>query len=103
MQIKPISPALGAEIIDLDISKPLDDETVAALRQSLAEHCILVLRNQTLTPEQHITFSRKFGKLAEHVLQDYLLKVKQQAFMVVLEFLIELTDTKIRLKISIQI
>ncbi|MGY8990612.1 MAG: TauD/TfdA dioxygenase family protein [Rhodospirillales bacterium] len=82
MQIKPISPALGAEIIDLDISKPLDDETVAALRQSLAEHCILVLRNQTLTPEQHITFSRKFGKLAEHVLQDYLLKGHPEIYVI---------------------
>jgi len=73
MQIKPISPVLGAEISGLDISKPLDDKSVAALHQALAKHCILVLRNQTLTPEQQIKFSRSFGTLAEHVLQDYLL------------------------------
>lgn len=82
MNIQPISPVLGAEVSALDIAKPLDAEAVEMLRRALADHCILVFRNQSLTPEQHIAFSRQFGSLAEHVLQDYLLPGFPQIYVI---------------------
>ncbi|MEL0105333.1 MAG: TauD/TfdA family dioxygenase [Rhodospirillaceae bacterium] len=82
MNIQPISPVLGAEVSALDIAKPLDAEAVEMLRRALADHCILVFRNQSLTPEQHIAFSRRFGSLAEHVLQDYLLPGFPQIYVI---------------------
>lgn len=54
----------GAEISGIDASHTLGTETVAALRRALAEHCVIFLRDQQLTPEQQETFARHFGPLA---------------------------------------
>lgn len=55
----------GAEISGLDAAKPLTAETVAELRRALAEHCVIFLRDQDLTPEQQKAFARHFGPLAQ--------------------------------------
>jgi taurine dioxygenase len=66
--------ALGAEVVDLDLSQPIDGETVDGIRQALLESGgLLVFRRQFITPEQHIAFSRRFGSLMIHVLSQYLL------------------------------
>jgi taurine dioxygenase len=65
---------LGAEIRGLDLSCPLDEGTFAAVRECfLDSQGVLVLREQHITPEQHIVFSRRFGPLAIHVLRQFLL------------------------------
>ena len=55
----------GAEISGIDASRPLGAEVVAELRQALAEHCVIFLRDQDLTPEQQKIFARHFGPLAQ--------------------------------------
>jgi taurine dioxygenase len=73
-QVHRLDMALGAEIVDLDLSRPLDDETFAAVRRAFLEsNGLLVFRAQYITPEQHISFSRRFGPLMIHVLRQYLL------------------------------
>ena len=65
---------LGAEIVGLDLAGPLDDETFAAVRRAfLDSEGVLVLRDQRITPDQHIAFSRRFGPLMIHVLRQFLL------------------------------
>ena len=54
----------GAELSGVDASKPLSSETVAELRRALAEHCVIFLRDQDLTPDQQKAFARHFGPLA---------------------------------------
>jgi taurine dioxygenase len=65
-EIRPLSDALGAEIIGLDVSAPLDAETFAKVHQAHLDHLVLVFRDQTLTPQQQIDFSKRFGPLDEH-------------------------------------
>lgn len=55
----------GAEISGVDASRPLDAQTVAALRRALAEHCVIFLRDQDLAPDQQKAFARHFGPLAQ--------------------------------------
>jgi alpha-ketoglutarate-dependent taurine dioxygenase len=64
-----ISDIGGIEITDLDLSKPLDDETQDAVRKAFLEHSILVFRNQKLTPVQQEAFTRQFGELEDHVIR----------------------------------
>jgi taurine dioxygenase len=65
---------LGAEIVDLDLARPLDDAGFAAVRRAFLDcNGVLVLRRQSITPEQHIAFSRRFGPLMIHVLRQFLL------------------------------
>ncbi len=64
---------MGAEIAGLDLARPLDDDTFAAVRQAfLDSEGVLILRDQRITPEQ-IAFSRRFGPLEIHVLRQFLL------------------------------
>jgi len=63
---------LGGEIVGLDLSKPLSDDTFTAIRNAFLESQVLVFRNQhDLTPEQHVAFSRRFGELQIHVLKEF--------------------------------
>jgi len=55
----------GAEIAGVDASRPIGAEVVTELRRALAEHCVIFLRDQELTPEQQKAFARHFGPLAQ--------------------------------------
>ena len=63
--IRRLGPALGAEIIGLDCSLPLDAETLATVRAAFQEHHMLCFREQRLTDDQLTAFSRQFGPLEE--------------------------------------
>lgn len=77
------SPApLGNEITGLDLSQPLDAQTFAELREAYNQCSVLVFRNQVLTPEQQIRFSRGFGELEIHVMARYLLPGHPEIFRV---------------------
>ena len=71
--VRPLNAPFGAEIADVDLSKPLDDATFETIQRAYFENSIVVFHGQRLTPEQHIAFSRRFGELEIHVLKQYLL------------------------------
>ena len=62
--------ALGAEILGIDLSRDLDEATFRAIVDLWHEHEVLFFRNQKLTPDQHVRFSRRFGELELHVRKD---------------------------------
>jgi len=72
--VNPLSPVLGAEMIGADLAADLDDDSFAAIRDAWLEaDGIMVFRDQELTPDDHIAFSRRLGPLEKHVLETYLL------------------------------
>jgi len=73
MDIRPLSKVCGAEVIGLDCSSSIDDASFAQLRQALVDHCVLVFRDQFLTPDQHVSFSALWGPLKDHLLLQYLM------------------------------
>jgi len=70
VSVRPSGAALGAEISGVDLSRELDERSFEEIRKALHEHEVIFFRNQKLTPEQHIAFSRRFGALEHHVRQD---------------------------------
>ena len=66
----PTGAALGAEIRGVDLSRPLDDATVKRIDDLWLEHEVIYFRNQTLTPEQQIAVSERFGDVEQHVRTD---------------------------------
>ena len=64
--------ALGAEIV-FDLSQPIDDRTFAEIERLFHENIIVFFRDQRLSNEQHIDFSRRFGELEIHIVKKYLL------------------------------
>jgi taurine dioxygenase len=61
LKFEPVTPIIGAEVRGIDLREPLDPDTVAALRARLLEHKVLFFREQAITPEQQVRFSRYFG------------------------------------------
>jgi taurine dioxygenase len=57
----PLHPSLGAEIAGLDLTRPVEPTAQAALGKALAEHLVLVFRDQRFTPEQYLAAARWFG------------------------------------------
>ncbi len=70
LTLKPVCDALGAEVVGLDLSRPLDDATFAAVHRAFLDHLVLVFREQTLSPESQIAFSRRFGPIDLHPADD---------------------------------
>ncbi|OJA89097.1 TauD/TfdA dioxygenase family protein [Burkholderia ubonensis] len=70
-EIRAFDGPLGAEVIGLDLSKPLDEAGFARIHRAHLDHHVLVFRDQRITPDQHIAFSRRFGPLQIHVLHQF--------------------------------
>lgn len=81
MQIDRLSDALGAEISGIDVAL-LDEPGFAAVREAFHEHQVVVFRDQDLSVEDHIAFSRRFGDLEIHISTDSLLKDHQEILLV---------------------
>ncbi len=64
LDLHPLSDALGAEVRGLDLARPLDGETVAALRSAWLDHLILLFRDQDLTQEQLVAATAHFGEVS---------------------------------------
>lgn len=62
---------LGAELLGLDLTSPLDDSDFSRVHQAHLDHHLLVFRDQKITPAQQIEFSRRFGALQIHVLHQF--------------------------------
>ena len=58
-----------AEVLGADLRQN-DEKQFETIRSAHLAHGVIVIRDQDLTPAQHIAFSRRFGPLAIHVLQD---------------------------------
>jgi taurine dioxygenase len=63
LDVRALSPNIGAEIFGVDLSQPLSDGDYAAIRQALNDHGVIFFRDQTITPEQHIGFAERFGPI----------------------------------------
>ncbi len=66
--MKPLAGTLGAEVDGVDLSGPLDDELVEAIKRAFHEHLILVFPRQTITPGDQVAFTQLFGPVEPHPL-----------------------------------
>jgi len=60
---KPLTAALGAEILGLDLSQPPPTQAARELEIALAHYGVLVFRDQRLTPRQHIAVAESLGEI----------------------------------------
>jgi taurine dioxygenase len=63
IQIRLVSGAIGAEIAGVDLSEPLAEQTRDTIRKTLSDRGVVFFRDQSLTPEQHISLARRFGDI----------------------------------------
>jgi len=66
LDVRPLSGALGAEILGIDLAHDFGDETVAAIRAAWLEHLVIFFRQQTLSPAQFLKLASRFGEPVEY-------------------------------------
>ena len=63
IEVRPVSGAVGAEIVGVNLGEPLGDHALRTIKRNLADHGVIFFRDQSLTPAQHINFARRFGPI----------------------------------------
>jgi taurine dioxygenase len=70
-EIRPLPGSFAAEVVGLDLSRPLADAHFRRLHAAHLQHHVLVFRDLRITPQQQVDFSRRFGPLQIHVLRQF--------------------------------
>ena len=65
LSTRPVSPALGVEILDIDLRAPLSSAAEEALRRLFDDAQLLLFRNQSLTPDDQIRVTGIFGTVSD--------------------------------------
>jgi taurine dioxygenase len=63
IEIVPTGAVLGAEVSGVDLARPLDDGTFAAIEQAFDEYGVIFFRDQRITPVQQVAFTRRLGEI----------------------------------------
>ena len=66
LKLRRLSNALGAEVCGVNVSQPMNEAFFGEIYKAFLDYGILLLRDQDITREQHIEFSRRFGELDRH-------------------------------------
>src|SRR6202044_406094 len=66
IEVKPVTPLIGAEISGIDLTASLSNRQVDELHTALAQHQVLFFRDQKVTLDQQKTLGRHFGDLHIH-------------------------------------
>ena len=67
VEVKPLSDAIGVQILGVDLRRSMDAETFARLRRAWEENCVALFRDQTLDEMDQVRFGQRFGELGTAV------------------------------------
>jgi taurine dioxygenase len=70
MEVRTVSAAMGAEILDVDLND-LSDDAFARIREAFHALQVIAIRGQNLTPPAQLDFSRRFGALEDQLNAHY--------------------------------
>lgn len=71
LEVRPVAASLGAEVWGCDFSRPIDDACFEAITTALLDRQVLIFRDQEISETRQIEFSRRFGEVQIHVLNQY--------------------------------
>jgi taurine dioxygenase len=60
-QVRPLTPAIGAEILGIDLSKPMSDGVFAKILDTWHRNNVILFRDQHLTEDDQVRFGERFG------------------------------------------
>ena len=59
--INPVSGGVGVEVANVDIGQSLTDPQFQQIQQAFVDNGLVFLRDQSITPEQHIEVAERWG------------------------------------------
>jgi alpha-ketoglutarate-dependent 2,4-dichlorophenoxyacetate dioxygenase len=78
--VQGVTPAFAAEVGDVDLSKPLAADDLAAIRAAFTKYAVLIFPDQHFDDDSHLDFARNFGPLETTVFkarQDHKLRLQE--------------------------
>ena len=66
ISIHPVTPVIGAEILGVDLNKPLDEDAFQIIHQALITHQVIFFRDQDISVEDQKRLGSLFGELDIH-------------------------------------
>lgn len=72
----------GAEVLNVDLSRPMDQRTFDDLRALWLKYAVIVFRNQTMSPPEQVAFAQRFGELEEHNLNQFTMPECPEVFVI---------------------
>ncbi len=63
VSIKPLHPVFAGEVHGVDCTRPLSPDEVAEIEAGMDKYAVLVFREQALSDEQQLAFTKQFGPL----------------------------------------
>ena len=70
IEVQPVTPTIGAVVKGVDLAA-VDEQTWREIFDAWMSHSVLFFRDQTMSPEQHLGFARRFGPLHVHPAAPY--------------------------------
>ena len=64
IKVTPLSRFVGAEVSGVEIARGLSDQQFLELRQAFVKHSVIFIRNQNITPDEHIEFAKRWGEIS---------------------------------------
>lgn len=64
--VESLTTTIGARIDGVDLSEPLNDADIAAIRRLFLAHRVIFFEDQNLSPRQHRDFAARFGDFELH-------------------------------------
>ena len=61
---RPLSPALGAEIIGIDLREPVSDILFPRILDAWHQSLVVLLRDQHISEDEQVRFAERFGPIA---------------------------------------
>jgi alpha-ketoglutarate-dependent 2,4-dichlorophenoxyacetate dioxygenase len=78
VSIRPLHPVFAGEVGGVDCRKPLGLAEVAAIEAGMDEYAVLVFRDQNITDEEQLAFTRHFGELESFTTAGHIRKREEQ-------------------------
>ena len=69
--VRPLTPNLGARILNIDLAQGVDDALFSAIYQAFLRYQVLLFGKQELPPSKQVEFARHFGEVQIHVMNQY--------------------------------
>ena len=63
LSVRPLTPAIGAVVTGVDLSRPIEDAVIADIRSALLRHQVIFFEDQDLSPAAQRDFALRFGPL----------------------------------------
>jgi len=60
IEVRPITPTIGADVFGADVSR---DKDIEGIKQAFVDHSVVAIRGLNLIPEEHLAFARKWGEI----------------------------------------